>query len=118
VVWASRTSRECERAWRRRCQWPAGFVAQVVVNNTGTATISSWQVTVTLPGATFEQGWSATFTVSGDTIIIDPEQWNATIAPGASSYPVGLIASGDPAPSGISVTTIASGSSTSRATRT
>lgn len=82
--------------------WSTGFTAEVTVTNTGTVQISSWQVTVTIPGGAFDIGWSGTYTVAGSTIIIDPASWNATIPPGGS-VAVGFIGTGDGTPSGIGV---------------
>jgi mannan endo-1,4-beta-mannosidase len=68
-------------------QWPTGYVVQpYTVTNTGTSTMNSWTVTISLPaGHTMTGSWNAAVTTSGQTITAKSLSWNATLAPGAST---------------------------------
>jgi len=68
-------------------QWPNGYVFQPVnVTNTGTATITSWTVTFTLPaGHTITNSWNATLTISGQNITARNVSYNGTLAPNATT---------------------------------
>ncbi|WP_346779694.1 glycoside hydrolase family 9 protein [Streptomyces sp. S3(2020)] len=68
-------------------QWGTGYVVQPVrVTNSGTASISGWTVTVTLPaGHTITGSWNAAVTVSGQTATVHGAAHNSALAPGASA---------------------------------
>jgi len=60
-----------------------GFTASLSLTNTSSATINGWTLRFTLPpgqGITLP-GWSATWTPSGQDVIVTPLSWNTTIAP-------------------------------------
>ena len=67
-------------------QWETGYVIQPSrVTNTGSSTITSWTVTVTLPAGHAITGfWNATESVSGQTVTFHGVSFNSTLAPGAS----------------------------------
>jgi len=67
-------------------QWQTGYVIQPArVTNTGTAPITGWTVTVTLPsGHTMAGSWNATQSVSGQTVTFRGVSYNSNLAPGAS----------------------------------
>ncbi|MBO3748750.1 cellulose binding domain-containing protein [Streptosporangiaceae bacterium NEAU-GS5] len=73
-------------------QWSTGYVIQpVTVTNTGTATITSWTVTITLPaGHALTGSWNATVTTSGQTVTAKSVAHNGTLAPGASTTSFGF----------------------------
>ncbi|WP_246089929.1 fibronectin type III domain-containing protein [Nonomuraea deserti] len=73
-------------------QWGTGYVIQpLTVTNTGTATITGWTVTFTLPaGHTLTGSWNGTTTVSGQTVTIRNAGHNGTLAPGAATGGVGF----------------------------
>jgi chitodextrinase len=60
----------CSATFTTQTSWNNGYVLQPnTVTNTGTATITSWTVTFTLPaGHTITNFWNATVTVSGQTV--------------------------------------------------
>jgi endo-1,4-beta-xylanase len=68
-------------------QWPDGYVFQPVnVTNTGTATITSWTVTFTLPaGHTITNSWNATLTINGQNITARNVSYNGTLAPNGTT---------------------------------
>jgi cellulase/cellobiase CelA1 len=56
------------------------------VSNAGTTAINGWTVTFTLPsGHTFQGGWNAAFTVSGQTVTARNMAYNGTINAGGSA---------------------------------
>jgi hypothetical protein len=64
--------------------WGAGYCANVVLANGGTAPVTGWTLTAALNQSTVSSVWSATYTQSGGVITLTPLDWNASIAPGAS----------------------------------
>ncbi|SEG90566.1 endo-1,4-beta-xylanase [Nonomuraea solani] len=64
-------------------QWNNGYVVQpVTVTNTGTAAITGWTVTFTLPaGQTLAGSWNAALTVSGQTVTARNAGHNGNLAP-------------------------------------
>jgi chitodextrinase len=77
----------CSAAATVQTQWGEGYVIEPArVSNGGTSTLSGWTVTFTLPpGHTFQGGWNAAFTVSGQTITARNMSYNGTIAAGGSA---------------------------------
>jgi endo-1,4-beta-xylanase len=67
-------------------QWQTGYVIQPArVTNTGTAGITGWTVTVTLPAGHAVTGfWNATESVSGQTVTFHGVSFNSSLAAGAS----------------------------------
>ncbi|NUT24216.1 MAG: beta-1 4-xylanase [Hamadaea sp.] len=77
----------CTAVATTQTQWPGGYVIQpVTVTNTGSAQISSWTVTFTLPaGQTITGSWNAVLTVSGQTVTAKNANYNGTLGPNAST---------------------------------
>jgi endo-1,4-beta-xylanase len=78
----------CHVTYTRTNQWtgpPNGFTAQVVIQNTGTATINSWSLTFTFPGdQKLTSNFNGGFSQSGENATLTNASYNGTIAPGAS----------------------------------
>lgn len=74
----------CAATLTAQSQWSNGYVIQPVrVTNNGTSTISGWTVTFTLPaGHSITGSWSATLTISGQTVTARGVGHNSTLAPG------------------------------------
>jgi Glycosyl hydrolase family 12/Cellulose binding domain len=69
-----------------RQSWPGGFVDDVTVANTGTSAISGWVVRFAFPGdAAITNAWNTTASQTGKTVEARNMDYNATIAPGAST---------------------------------
>ncbi|MBT0995113.1 cellulase family glycosylhydrolase [Cellulomonas sp. DKR-3] len=65
--------------------WSTGMSVNVKVKNTGTTSVSGWSLSFTLPaGQRLEQGWSATWSQTGQVVTATGAQWNSALAPGAS----------------------------------
>jgi hypothetical protein len=66
--------------------WNTGFVANISVTNTGTATINGWTVKWTWPGnQQVTNAWNATLTQTGTSVSATNASYNATIAPGGTA---------------------------------
>ncbi|MFB0620376.1 PHB depolymerase family esterase [Streptomyces sp. AGS-58] len=66
--------------------WNTGLTAAVTVTNTGTAPVDGWALTFALPaGQTITSGWNARFSPSSGTVTARNADYNATLAPGAST---------------------------------
>jgi poly(hydroxyalkanoate) depolymerase family esterase len=65
--------------------WNSGLTAAVTITNTGTAPVSGWTLTFTLPGGqTITSGWNATYSPASGVVSARPLAYNATIDPSAS----------------------------------
>jgi cellulase/cellobiase CelA1 len=85
--------------------WTGGYQAQVVVKNTGSATLNSWQLKWTFPsGQTITNLWNGTDTQSGANVTVNNASYDGTLAPGATAT-VGFTANGtSAAPTGLTCT--------------
>lgn len=83
--------------------WGTGFVAELVVTNTGTVPVT-WEATVTFGSATsITQGWNGVFTFNGNEVVVGPPSWQSVLPPGASGVAAGLVGTGPAAPTGIGI---------------
>jgi chitinase len=65
-----------------------GTTGTYTVANTGTAAVSNWAITFTLPaGVTAGTGENATVTQNGTQVTLTPAYYIATLAPGRTTYP-------------------------------
>jgi hypothetical protein len=93
----------CTATYAVTGQWQGGFQAEVTVRNSGTAPITGWRVTWTLPsGQSITQVWNGSHTVAGDTVTVTDVGWNGALRAGATAA-FGLTASSSGAPSGPAV---------------
>ena len=97
----------CTAAYSVVNSWSGGFQAQVTVTNTGTSSLSGWQLAWTFPGdQKINSLWNGAYTQSGPQVGVTPATYNATIAPG-SSVTVGFTATdttGSTSPSSVTCT--------------
>ncbi|MGW6567095.1 glycosyl hydrolase family 18 protein [Streptomyces sp. NPDC054975] len=83
--------------------WGTGFEGKWTVKNTGTTTLSSWQVEWDYPaGTAVTSAWDATVTSSGTHWTAKNVGWNGTLTPGAS-VSFGFNGTGSGAPSGCKI---------------
>ncbi|WP_433241038.1 glycoside hydrolase family 6 protein [Streptosporangium sp. CA-135522] len=65
--------------------WQGGFTANVGIKNLGDA-LTGWTLGFTFPGTQkVQQGWSATWSQSGDQVTAKNLDWNGDLATGAST---------------------------------
>jgi endo-1,4-beta-xylanase len=75
----------CHVTYTKNSEWPGGFTAQVVIANTGTATINGWSLTYTFPGdQKITSNFNGGFSQTGENATLTNASYNGTIAPGAS----------------------------------
>jgi hypothetical protein len=75
----------CQVTYTRNSEWPGGFTAQVVINNTGTTTINGWSLTFTFPGdQNITSNFNGSFSQTGENATLTNASYNGTIAPGSS----------------------------------
>ncbi|WP_431973431.1 cellulose binding domain-containing protein, partial [Micromonospora haikouensis] len=73
--------------------WSGGYEGRLTVTNTGSAAISGWRVTFSLPsGQSLSQGWNATFGQQGSQVTVTNAAYNGQLATGGSTT-AGFIAS-------------------------
>jgi endo-1,4-beta-xylanase len=82
---SGRGSGTCHVTYARNSEWPGGFTAQVVIANTGTATINGWSLTFTFPGdQKVTSNFNGSFSQTGEHATLTNASYNGIIAPGAS----------------------------------
>ncbi|WP_308167284.1 glycoside hydrolase family 9 protein [Catellatospora tritici] len=81
----------CDVSYTIGSQWPGGMSVTVVIKNTGTSTINGWTLRFAFPatGQAVTNGYSATWTQTGQNVSATDLGWNGTLAPGAST-PIGF----------------------------
>jgi O-glycosyl hydrolase len=76
----------CHIAYTTNSQWPGGFTAQVVIGNTGPATISSWTLSFTFPGdQKITSAFNGGFAQTGENATLTNASYNGSLAPGGST---------------------------------
>jgi hypothetical protein len=74
--------------------WGSGYVASVTVSNTGPSAINGWSLDFTFPSATesFNSGWNANWSSTGQHVVATSLSWNANLAPnGGNSANIGFV---------------------------
>jgi hypothetical protein len=75
----------CKVVYTNNSQWPGGFTSQVVISNTGSSTISSWNLVFTFPGdQKITSDFNGTSSQSGETATLTNASYNGSISPGSS----------------------------------
>jgi Cellulose binding domain/Glucuronyl esterase, fungi/Putative Ig domain len=75
----------CHVTYTKNSEWPGGFTAQVVIQNTGTAAISSWSLTFTWGGdQKITSNFNGGFSQTGANATLTNASYNGSIAPSAS----------------------------------
>jgi cellulose 1,4-beta-cellobiosidase len=66
--------------------WGTGISANISITNTGSSAINGWTLTFALPsGQAVTQGWSATWSQSGQNVTAKNLDWNSSLAAGGST---------------------------------
>jgi acetylxylan esterase len=75
----------CHVTYTTQSQWAGGFVAQVVIGNTGSSATSSWSLAFTFPGdQKITSNFNGGFSQSGENATLTSASYNGAIAPGGS----------------------------------
>ena len=76
----------CTVSYSTQSQWAGGFVASVTISNPGTSPINGWTLGFTFPGdQKITNSWNGAAAQSGEGVTIANENYNSTIAAGAST---------------------------------
>ncbi len=79
-------SSSCSAAYSVTNSWSGGFQGQVVVKNTGTETLSGWQLKWAFPGnQAISSLWNGSYTQSGANVTVSNASYNGSLAPGATA---------------------------------
>ena len=74
----------CQVGYSVSTDWGTGFTANIVIKNTGPA-ISSWALKYSYAGnQQLQQGWSGTWSQSGQQVTVANTTYNGSLATGAS----------------------------------
>ena len=83
---ASAATSGCSVSYTNASEWSGGFVANLVITNTGSSDINGWTLTFAFPGdQKITSSWSATVTQSAENVTAVAESYNADIAAGATT---------------------------------
>jgi glycosyl hydrolase family 12/cellulose binding protein with CBM2 domain len=95
----------CSGTYSVTNSWSGGFQGQVVVKNTGSATLNGWQLGWTFPGSqAISSLWNGSYTQSGANVTVTNAAYDGSLAPGATAT-VGFTAtSSSGSPSSVSCT--------------
>jgi acetylxylan esterase len=75
----------CHVTYTKASEWAGGFVANVTINDTGTAPINGWKLTFTFPGdQKITNAWNATVSQNGTSVTATNASYDAAINPGGS----------------------------------
>ena len=84
VTTTSTSSASCAVSYQVN-DWGTGLSANVAITNTGTSAVNGWTLAFTWPGNQhITQGWSATWSQTGNQVTATNLAWNASIAPSAT----------------------------------
>ncbi|MEU4829501.1 lytic polysaccharide monooxygenase [Streptosporangium sp. NPDC023615] len=84
----------CTATYKTVSSWSGGFQGEVTVSNPGSTALNGWSATWTLGnGSTVNSVWNGTHTTSGSSITVRNVDWNRTLAGGGSTT-FGFTASG------------------------
>ena len=87
-------------AFSKTSTWDGGYQGAYTITNAGSTTLSGWSVEFDLPsGTTVGSYWDALLTQSGNHYTFKNREYNATLAPGASTS-FGWVSNGTGTPTG------------------
>jgi cellulase/cellobiase CelA1 len=87
-------SSTCAVSYYLSTGWESGFVGNISVTDTGPAPITGWTLAFSFPATTesVSSGWNATFSETGQNVIVTPQDWNANLAAnGGNTVSVGFV---------------------------
>ncbi|HEU5353090.1 MAG TPA: cellulose binding domain-containing protein [Actinocrinis sp.] len=91
---SSPTNSTCAVDYQVTNSWGSGYVASLTVTNTGPSAINGWTLTFSFPATTesFNSGWNANWTSTGQFVHATNVDWNANLAPnGGNSASIGFV---------------------------
>jgi hypothetical protein len=79
----------CQVTYSVTSQWPGGFGATIVIQNTSPSAWTSWTLTFTFPasGQAVTQGWNGVFSQSGQKVTVTNASYNGSVAVNSTVAP-------------------------------
>jgi len=75
----------CHVTYTKTSEWAGGFVANVTIADTGSASVNGWQLTFTFPGdQRITNAWNATVSQNGSNVTAVNASYDGTISPGGN----------------------------------
>jgi uncharacterized repeat protein (TIGR02543 family) len=98
----------CKVTYALNSEWPGGFNAGLVIQNTGTTAWNGWTLSWTFPTTSQKvtQLWNGTYAQAGSTVTVNSLGTNGTVPAGGSYSSLGFLGSwsgSNPAPTAFSV---------------
>jgi polyvinyl alcohol dehydrogenase (cytochrome) len=85
AVPAAAATVQCKVQYQVQSDWGSGFTAAVTITNLGTA-LNGWTLAYSYSGnQRLSQGWSGTWSQSGQAVTVKDAGWNASLPTGAST---------------------------------
>jgi O-glycosyl hydrolase len=85
TVGTTTTGGTCQVTYSTQSQWAGGFVAGVMITNTGTSAVNGWTLKFNFGGdQQITSTWNGTATQSGENVTVTNASYNASIAPGGN----------------------------------
>lgn len=83
----------CRVTYQPTAEWQRGFAAQLTITNTGQEALDGWTLTFSFSGdQRVLHSWNSTFSQAGADVTMKNLRWNGRIAPGESAT-VGMVGS-------------------------
>lgn len=97
----------CQVTYTLTNQWPCGFGANIVIENTSSSAWTSWSLSFTFPasGQRVTQGWNGVFSQSGQNVTVINASYNGNVAVNGTAIPGfnGAWTTSNPVPTSFSV---------------
>jgi len=97
----------CQVTYTLTNQWPGGFGATIVIENTSSSAWTSWSLSFTFPasGQRVTQGWNGVFSQSGQNVTVTNASYNGNVAVNGTALPGfnGAWTTSNPVPTGFRV---------------
>jgi hypothetical protein len=73
-----------EASYQVGTSWGTGYSGQYTISNNGSAAVTGWTLSFTLPtGTTLTSLWDGSYTDNAGQVTVTNDSWDATLAPGA-----------------------------------
>jgi Cellulose binding domain/Glycosyl hydrolases family 18 len=72
-------------SYQAQSSWGTGYTGQYTITNGGSAAASGWTLSFRLPsGTSVSSLWNGSYAVSGGTVTVTADSWDAGVAPGGT----------------------------------
>jgi hypothetical protein len=75
-----------EASYQAGADWGTGYSGQYTITNGGSAAVTGWTLSFTLPtGTTLTSLWNGSYTDKAGQVTVTSDSWDATVAPGGTA---------------------------------